>query len=188
MMNNLVRSKLEGQLLVASPYLADPSAARTVVLVFQHGEHGSAGVILNRPLGQASKALWRQLRAPAAAEQPLHFGGPFPGPMLALHQRADFGELAVTPELFLAADRKRLGQLVQQEQTPVRLFVGCAGWSVGQLERELQQGAWMLLPATAERVFCDDTELWAQAVRAVGRNVLSTHVDARRIPSDVRVN
>jgi putative AlgH/UPF0301 family transcriptional regulator len=54
-------SSLEGQLLVASPYMQNSFFARTVVLVLQHGDKGTVGIILNRPLGIASKSVWEQL-------------------------------------------------------------------------------------------------------------------------------
>ena len=40
---------LRGRLLLASPALYDPNFRRTVVLVTEHGDHGAAGLVLNRP-------------------------------------------------------------------------------------------------------------------------------------------
>ncbi|WP_066931955.1 YqgE/AlgH family protein [Streptomyces sp. NBRC 110611] len=42
-------SSLTGRLLVATPALADPNFDRAVVLLLDHDEEGSLGVILNRP-------------------------------------------------------------------------------------------------------------------------------------------
>ena len=42
-------SSLTGRLLVATPALADPNFDRAVVLLLDHDEKGSLGVVLNRP-------------------------------------------------------------------------------------------------------------------------------------------
>lgn len=42
-------SSLTGRLLVATPALADPNFDRAVVLLLDHDEQGSLGVVLNRP-------------------------------------------------------------------------------------------------------------------------------------------
>lgn len=42
-------SSLTGRLLVATPVLADPNFDRAVVLLLDHDEEGSLGVVLNRP-------------------------------------------------------------------------------------------------------------------------------------------
>lgn len=42
-------SSLAGRLLVATPVLADPNFDRAVVLLLDHDEEGSLGVVLNRP-------------------------------------------------------------------------------------------------------------------------------------------
>src|SRR3954447_23285049 len=40
---------LHGQLLVASPAMADPNFARSVIAIANHDEDGALGIILNRP-------------------------------------------------------------------------------------------------------------------------------------------
>jgi putative transcriptional regulator len=44
-----------------------------------------------------------------------------------------------------------------------RLFVGYAGWSAGQLEREIDEGAWKIVPAAQGTFFGGNTQsLWAE--------------------------
>jgi putative transcriptional regulator len=52
---------LAGQLLIASPGLLDPNFHRTVVLVTEHGDDGSAGLVLNRPSPAAVAEVVPQL-------------------------------------------------------------------------------------------------------------------------------
>jgi len=179
---------LEGQLLVASPYMQNSFFARTVVLILQHGDEGAVGVILNRPLGVASKSVWEQLHPQSESDRPVYFGGPLPGPVVAVHQERAHSEFNLGHGLFLAAERSNLDWLVEHDGRPFRVFVGHAGWGKGQLERELKQGAWMLLSASRDKVFADEDDFWAQSVRAVGRSVIEACVEPGRIPYDALLN
>jgi len=179
---------LEGQLLVASPYMVNSFFARTVVLMLQDADTGSMGVILNRPLGVASRSVWEQLSSSVDNDRPVYFGGPLPGPLVAVHQEKEVAEMSLGHGLFLAADRSHLDWLVEHDDRPFRVFVGHAGWGRGQLQRELKQGAWMLLPGSRDQVFADEEDVWTKAVRAVGRSVLKVCVDPRRVPGDVLQN
>src|SRR3954453_9205729 len=40
---------LRGKLLLASPTMADPNFARSVVLIAEHTDEGAMGLVLNRP-------------------------------------------------------------------------------------------------------------------------------------------
>jgi putative transcriptional regulator len=50
--------------------------------------------------------------------------------------------------------------------TSLRVFVGYAGWSPGQLEAEIDEGAWYVLTAQPADVFAADPDrLWRQVLR-----------------------
>ena len=50
-----------------------------------------------------------------------------------------------------------------------RVFVGYAGWSAGQLESELEEESWLVLPAEADDLFSDDPDgLWSAVLRRQG--------------------
>src|SRR3984885_9762084 len=69
-------ASLAGQLLVASPSLADPNFRRTVVLIGVHHEDGAMGVILNRPSETMVAEAVPQLEAVVDSEEPVYVGGP----------------------------------------------------------------------------------------------------------------
>lgn len=142
-------SSLTGRLLVATPALADPNFDRAVVLLLDHDEQGSLGVVLNRPtpVGVGDVLLpWATLAGdPGVVFQ----GGPvgldsalgvavIPGEEGPLGWRRVYGaiglvDLETPPELLAAA----LGSL--------RIFAGYSGWGPGQLEIELGDGAWYVV-------------------------------------------
>lgn len=176
---------LVGRLLVASPTLANPYFARTAILIMEHHDQGAAGVVLNRPAGHTIQQVWRQVSTtPCARTQTFHVGGPLPGPMVALHRQKGLAEIDLGGDLYAAAQRSLLDQLVAEQTEPFRLFLGHAGWGQGQLEREVQRGVWMTLPASEVEVFAPETELWPEAVRQVGAAVLRSAIPSRLIPPD----
>jgi putative transcriptional regulator len=156
---------LRGQLLVAAPILSDPNFHRTVVLVAEHGEEGAMGIVLNRPtetsVGEAVPAL-----SPIAGDAaPLFVGGPVStGSVLAVAELDDPGDAS---EILFGS----IG-FVQEPGVPVvrgRVFVGYAGWGAGQLESELEEESWLVLPAEPDDLFSEDPDaLWSTVLRRQG--------------------
>jgi putative transcriptional regulator len=67
----------------------------------------------------------------------------------------------------------------------VRVFAGYAGWGSGQLEQELAESAWIVVPAEQEDVFADDPAgLWSSVLRRRG----GPYAVLAQMPSDPRVN
>ena len=156
---------LKGSLLVATPALVDPNFRRTVVLVAEHGEAGAMGVVLNRPSETAVAEAIPELVSLAGDEEPVFVGGPVAvDSLLALAEVEDpddAAELVVGTVAF-----------VQDPEVPAlrgRVFVGYAGWSPGQIEAELDEESWIVVPAEPDDVFSDDPdELWSSVLRRQG--------------------
>ena len=162
-----------GCLLVALPTLTDPNFERTVVLVLAHdaGE-GSLGVVLNRPTDtEVADPLPRW--APLAARPGVVFlGGPV-GATAAIGVargtgRAGTGWAPVAGHLGtvdLGLDPDQLAGPVDA----VRVFSGYAGWGPGQLESEIDQGAWLVVDGAPDDVLCaDPARLWRLILRRQG--------------------
>lgn len=195
-------SSLTGRLLVATPALADPNFDRAVVLLLDHDEEGSLGVVLNRPTPVDVADIlegWGEL---AGAPGVVFQGGPvsldsalgvavIPGDeglSPASRRRAAKGEpigfrrvhgaiglvdLETPPELLASA----LGSL--------RIFAGYSGWGPGQLEDELGEGAWYVVESEPGDVSSPDPEqLW----RAVLRRQRSELAMVATYPDDPSLN
>ena len=152
-------TSLEGHLLIAAPRMNDDRFQRTVILVLHHDDDGAFGVILNKPLPQTigglSRNLGRDIGVESNAERSINMGGPVSGPIIAIHGLESAAELEVPPGVFIAEQKEHLLKLIQEAGAPLRIFVGHAGWSAGQLEDEITDGAWFTLPATIDHVFSD---------------------------------
>ncbi|MFB6817809.1 YqgE/AlgH family protein [Streptomyces sp. NPDC056347] len=182
-------SSLTGRLLVATPALADPNFDRAVVLLLDHDEEGSLGVVLNRPTPVGVRDILMPWAGLAGEPDVVFQGGPvsldsalgvavIPGDEGPLGWRRVYGaiglvDLEAPPELLAAA----LGSL--------RIFAGYAGWGPGQLEAELAEGAWYVVESEPGDVSSPRPErLW----RAVLRRQRSELAMIATYPDDPSLN
>ncbi len=184
--NGAVRS-LRGQLLVAGSGLLDPNFRRTVVLVAEHNDEGAMGVVLNRVSTVTVDEAVPPMAALTAPGELVYVGGPVqPQAVIVL---ADFveperaGTIVLDTIGFLPGevdDDTELGPLRK-----LRVFAGYAGWGPGQLEQELSEQSWVVLPARASDVFTDaPEELWPRVLRRHGGGLAVLAL----LPEDPHVN
>jgi putative transcriptional regulator len=177
---------LAGHFLIASPELVEPSFARTVVLIVQHGEDNALGLIVNRPLETTVREVCEKvLEVECEADGVLFQGGPCEGPLMVLHTDGSRSDVEVKPGVHFSTDREQIEWLLAHDEGPIKYFVGYAGWAAGQLESELERGSWLTLPATVEQIFTGGKELWSKLLTAA---TLSKWIDPSRIPDDPTVN
>lgn len=180
---------LSGNFLVASPQLRDPNFFQTVVLMIQHEPQGALGLVLNRPSEKTVQEVWEMVgKGLCDSEQPVHVGGPVPGPLLALHTHLSEADQEVLPGLFVTAQESVFQELIGQKEQGFRLFSGHAGWGEGQLDEELKTGGWLTTTATVEDVFSDHETLWKRMTSRIGLSILAPGVRPDQIPSDPGMN
>lgn len=184
-------NSVQGQALIASPYLTDPNFMRSVVYIIRHDADGALGLILNRPMQTRIGQLLEQLcEQEIENELPVYCGGPVDGPLVLLEAIWDGDTAAVC----VASEQQRILDVCRQNGQPpqptehYRLFDGYAGWSPGQLDSELQSGGWMVWDIQPHQVFSDPDALWELAKREIGREILAGGIDPARIPEDPACN
>lgn len=179
---------LQGKLLLASSQLLDPNFARAVILMVQHGDEGALGLVLNRDLETTiQEACAQALELPCIIEGPLHQGGPCEGPLMVLSDQSSANEIEVLDDLYFTRDRQHIESLLLKDGAATKFFVGYAGWSPGQLEAEIEAGAWLSIPADKSHVFAIESgqALWSQIM---SRLTLGRWIDPGRIPEDPNLN
>jgi putative transcriptional regulator len=165
-----------GWLLVATPLLEDPNFKRAVVLIVEHEDvQGTLGVVLNRPTTVSVGQVLGQWTDLTTEPSVVFRGGPVAqNSALALAQVPGQDEPAGWRALDGAPALARLG-LIDLDTPPrllapaisrLRVYAGYAGWSPGQLDAEIGEGAWYVLPAEPGDVFAADPDrLWRQVLR-----------------------
>lgn len=164
-----------GALLVAAPTLLDPNFVDTVVLLLEADADGAVGVVLNRPTPVPVEDVLADWGAVVAEPEVLFQGGPVSteGALAVALLSAPLPEAADRPTgLRAVADGFALVDLdVPVEQVAgrlggLRIFAGYAGWGAGQLEEEVAEGAWYVVPSQAGDLLREDTTgLWRDVLR-----------------------
>ena len=131
---------LAGSLLVAHPNMLDPNFRRAVLFISAHdSEDGALGVILNRPLDKQVADLVNEAPPEGLGDIPVFLGGPVGKNQLMF--AAFEWQKGQGLKLNHNVGVEEAHQLVDEDPTSIRAFVGYAGWSAGQLEAEMKQKA-----------------------------------------------
>jgi putative transcriptional regulator len=178
---------LRGKCLIASPALIDPNFARSVVLIAEHTDEGAMGLVLNRPTAAVVAEAVEELAGVVDAGEPVFAGGPVEEQsVMVLAEFDDPGQAAavvIADVGFLPADAA-LEELSGRTRR-ARVFAGHAGWGPGQLDAELDEGAWIVGDPESDDVFSEDPdELWAAALERKG----GAFALLARMPADPSVN
>src|SRR5215203_2158413 len=155
-----------GHLLVATPMLLDPNFAETVVLLLDADENGALGVVLNRPSTVPVADVLETWADVVAEPEVLFQGGPVStegalavGRLRSLDD-APVGFREVADDLGVI-DLDTPVELVDGSLEGMRIYAGYAGWGAGQLESEIEEGSWYVVPSLPPDCFRDDTVgLW----------------------------
>jgi putative transcriptional regulator len=171
-------SNLAPGLLLAMPQLADPNFSRAVVLMIEHSDEGSFGLVINHPSPIRASELLDSLEMSWRGDDAavVWAGGPVsPSTGWVLHEPVVHAEaglngtVAITSSISLSTSPDRLRAIASQPPRNIRLLLGYSGWGPGQLAKEMARGAWLHTAAEPRIVF--DTpadQIWDTAMRTLG--------------------
>lgn len=171
------RASLAGKLLVAMPFMVDPRFKHSVIFVCGNDDKGAMGIVLNKILSTITfTELLEQvdLKVPSGIlSLPVHYGGPVEmGRGFVLHTPDYLHEATVLiPGGFSITAALDILAAIAIGKGPSKaiLALGYAGWSVGQLEYEIQNNSWLTLDPTYDLVFENDLDKkWTQAYTTLG--------------------
>jgi len=175
-------------LLVSMPHLADPNFTRAVVLMVEHNDEGSFGLVVNQASTTSASQLLSSLDMAwnGPDDVVVWSGGPvMPSSGWVLHEVEDESELRADlqsglesgeavkagPRLGLSTSQDRLRDLAATPPERLRFLLGYSGWGPGQLASEITRGSWLHADVSLELVF--DTpadDMWSAALKSIGVN------------------
>jgi putative transcriptional regulator len=164
------RQPAVGDILVASEKLADPNFAQSVVLIVQYDDQdGTVGLVINRRTEIPLSRIFPKTKH--AAGDPVYMGGPVSTTaaqaLLRLSKKADQAT-PVIADVYITGAKELIEKSVASRLDPskFRLYLGYAGWAPGQLETEIQLGAWAVLHSVPDIVFDENPDsLWSRLKR-----------------------
>ncbi len=179
----------KGTLLISTPEVDSGLFFRAVVLVCEHNQNGSFGLVINKKLDLDLPEEIVNIQNLSNPHVGIRAGGPVQtNQMMLLHTSSKIPNqtMQVCDEVYLGGDLQFLQEAMSDSNGPeINLYFGYAGWGGGQLEREFLDGGWFLQPANARVIFHMPPEkMWALLLREMGGKYASLSM----IPEDLSVN
>ena len=168
--------------LVAAPDLKDPIYGRTVLVVKPFGRNQHLGFIVNRPTDMTLGKLFPDHPPSQKVPDPVFLGGPVDAAALfALVAQAESpggGSIEIMPGLFAAHDAAVVDEIIETHPQDARFVAGLVIWRPGELQREIDIGAWQLMTADPGLAMRDPKGLWEDLVQRSERprNLLRTSI------------
>jgi len=186
----VAKTSHKGRFLLARPELVDPNFSRTVVYIFEHTEEGAAGVVINRPSKLTIEELSEKIYPSRIAwDKPIHVGGPVGGPLLVVHQDADWADDEVDTEIYRTVDPEKIRHILERKLEPSLLVANYAGWGANQLEFEIGEDAWDVVEAEPRYVFWNEIkDLWDVLTAQSHVKKLGRVLKIRNTPPDPTTN
>lgn len=168
--NNVLPSR--GKILISEPFLCDATFGRSVVLLVDHTDEGSMGLIMNKRLPLLVNDVVKEFKY--LEDIPLYKGGPMgTDTLFYLHTLPDiFGALPVSKGLYLNGDFEALKKQILQGYDVhgnVRFFLGYSGWECEQLIQEIKENTWIVAKEEPSYLLSEQTkDMWKNTLGKLG--------------------
>ena len=162
----------KGKVLISEPFLPDPNFSRTVILLTEHNTEGSIGFILNRASTYQIEELIEDFPEFNAK---VYVGGPVGlNQLFFIHTLGDKIEDSqeIVKGLYWGGNFEHLKLLIEaKEITPkdIRFFAGYSGWSVDQLQNEINEKSWIVASTNSDQVMMQSDEYWQEFMQSLGK-------------------
>lgn len=186
-MNAKLPTVTSGSLLIAEPFMGDTNFERSVVLICEHNDDGTFGLVMNQLMDLRLSDVLEDVYA----DQPLFVGGPVQQNTLHfIHRRPDLidGAVRVIDGLYWSGNFEQVRKAVNLgtlSERDIRFFVGYSGWSAGQLAGELEKKAWIVSYTDVDFLFeTSADQFWRGVLKRMGGQFKSI----AHYPVDPRLN
>ena len=162
-----------GTLLIANIELLEPTFRRSVIYVVEHNDGGTLGVVLNRPSETAVYNVLPQWADLAAKPKSMFIGGPVKrdaalclGTLRVGVDPAEMEGLRHVAGRIVMVDLDADPELIATAVEGVRVYAGYSGWTIGQLDGEIERDDWIVLSALPSDVLVPPrVDLWSRVMR-----------------------
>lgn len=177
-----------GSVLISEPFLKDPNFDRTVVLICEHNDDGTFGLVLNRPVDVTLGEVLEELEG---IPKELLIGGPVQQNTLHfIHKLGDeiVDSIELVNGIYWGGDFEQLKTKMTSEDIDldkIKFFIGYSGWDSGQLEMEIKEKSWFVADLGDNSIFeADSTNMWKRVLEIMGGELKWL----ANSPSDPRLN
>ena len=174
---------LKNQILISMPHMNDPFFSKSVVYICEHGNGGAMGMIINKNLDAPElrgifDEFFKVEKSFNTIKSSTFFGGPVLLEKGIILHHSDYlspKSISISKSVSLTSDQGALEELKREEKVPFKLMLGHAGWSAGQLEREIENGDWLIQSTTSDFIFnLPSNQMWEYAAKSIGLDISSS--------------
>ena len=171
---------LKNHLLISVPHMNDTFFGKSVVYICDHNKEGAMGLIINKSINHREveeiiKIENSQSNQLENVKIKTFFGGPvLTEKMIVLHTNTLKTENAVviTDKISISSEKDIFRKIDKNINMKYKLFFGHSGWEAGQLEREIENGDWLLQASNIKLLFdMPSEEIWEHATKSLGINI-----------------
>lgn len=163
---------LNTKILIAEPFLNDPNFERSIVLLCEDNEEGAYGFVLNQPTEIKVEELHEKL---SFFKQAALIGGPVANDSLNFIYKGKTlieDSLHLGEGIYLGGNFEQLIDFAEQgiiEQNDFKFFIGYSGWSIGQLEEEINNNTWIYGQSSLKSIFeMSPKNMWRDILKDMG--------------------
>ena len=146
----------KAKFLISDPFLQEDYFSRSIIFLCEHNNEGSFGFVINNFISVNLHELDENF---PEIETQISIGGPIE--VNSLYFIHAFGEqiqnsAVISEGIYLGGDFQELSNLIKTEPAlidKVRFFIGYAGWSAGQLQKEITTNSWVTIDIPATSIF-----------------------------------
>lgn len=161
-----------GRILISVPSLQDFYFRKSVILLADHSDEGTFGIIINKPVEVKLSDVSSDFEG---FDAPVYLGGPVKTDSLFfIHTRPDLidGGVKILDGLFWGGNIELVKELIRQNRLSpdeIRFYVGYAGWVANQLERELEENSWVVSVTDLTDIINENPlEMWMSSLKKLG--------------------
>jgi len=165
--------------IISMPHMNDPIFSKSLIYICEHDNGGAMGLIINKPMISENAADIIQQTGLGQIEPPpdIYFGGPVNLEMGLILHDANYnieGTLSISKSVALTSNKQIVLDLKNGAgPNEFRFSFGYTGWGKGQIEREIENGDWLLMPADDNFIFSiPNTDKWQKAASKFGIDIL----------------
>ena len=168
---------LKNQILISMPHMSDPYFSKSVIYICEHNKEGAMGIIINKQFKEPDlidifEKLYIGDDSINSLVSEVFFGGPVLLERGIVLHSAGYevnGTIRLSKEFSMTSQKYVLRELQNKPDILFKLMLGHSGWSPGQLEREIENGDWLMQSTTPDFVFnVQPGQMWQQAAGSLG--------------------
>jgi putative transcriptional regulator len=161
-----------GMILISEPFLLDYFFKRSVILLAEHNNEGTFGVIVNKPVKARFNDVVKDF---PVFNSKVYLGGPVQSDSLFfIHTAGNIVEnsMEIIPGIYWGGEIDQIRELIGMDQikpAQIRFFIGYSGWAPKQLDEELERNSWVVSQISVEDLLkTTPSMLWSRSLRRLG--------------------